>query len=361
MLGHHVNCLAIMLLVSMLLGVLVVSAEELVPSSPTRIDESSMQFNRENATCYNQSSFSQLVSPNTRIKKRNLYPPLQTIGQLIANKARELGGLAVVHSRCRDSLAYLSSLMCSEFLKTDPILIEEDVAHSLFLHTLLFVKTIYGICVVVVYEKCLASGAEPADVPEPISNCTTTVRLDKIGMASTIRHYFATQYYKLPPFILFEKDNLRKRYVSPMHHLHGHLLQASPETGFLNVADVPPQYASRQRVRTQKSSGIKVAFPPHACDPLPDGSINTLVCTAANEFRKLCFRYTCAPCPEESPLMPIRSQFLVSRRRVHSLPWSVYQGEFQTKGGEYTFGLYFSCNKVGYSGRLPYLHCADKT
>eukprot|EP00959_Pyramimonas_sp_CCMP1952_P396417 8305648-Pyramimonas_sp.AAC.1 len=312
----------------MLLGVFAVGTEELVQSSPTRIDF--MKLNRENATCYNLSSFSRLVPPNNNIKKRNLYPPLRTIGQLIGNKARELGGLTIVHSRCQGSLTYLSSLMCSDFLK------------------------------VVVYEKCIATvGAKPADIPKQILNCTTIVRLDKSGMVSTIRHYFATQYYKLPPFVLFEKDNMRKRYVGPMHHLHGHLLQASPETGFLNLADVPPQYASRQRVRTRKSSGVKEAFPPHACNPLPDGSINTLMCTAANEFRKLCFRYTCAPCPEESPLMPIRSSFLVSRRRVHRLPWSVYQEEFQTKGAEYTYGLYFSCNKVGFLGRLPYLQCAD--
>jgi len=78
-----------------------------------------------------------------------------------------------------------------------------------------------------------------------------------------------------------------------------------------------------------------------------------------DSFCSLYSTFTCRPCT--NPWIPARTQFLVSRRRMQSLPRQLY-GDNSSLFMEYTWGLLFNCfipYDLHREGKFPFIRCID--
>lgn len=79
-----------------------------------------------------------------------------------------------------------------------------------------------------------------------------------------------------------------------------------------------------------------------------------------NDFCSVYERFTCLPCT--NPWIPARSQFIVSRQRVQSVPKTEFQREKAGNLGEYFWGLIFNCFELyreHREGQHAYIRCVD--
>lgn len=79
-----------------------------------------------------------------------------------------------------------------------------------------------------------------------------------------------------------------------------------------------------------------------------------------DSFCQLYSLLTCLPC--SNPWLPGRTQFIVSSRRMRSIPKEVYRAANKQVLSEYTWGLVFNCfqpYEVHAEGGLPFILCDD--
>ncbi|KAK3279143.1 hypothetical protein CYMTET_12961 [Cymbomonas tetramitiformis] len=211
-------------------------------------------------------------------------------GAPLISITRRLGGVALVIGRCCDDVRWLSELECDESL------------------------SIY------IYDKCSKCEALTPPILPHLGKCLTMTKLLEpkfSGMPLTIGYHSLLNYNSLPPFTVFMKGEVRKRVSSQLHHLTQHLRGCDTCTGLVNLADIPPQLVRRVKSHKYKTRSVGAI----AGREVAQESLASLP-VYCERFQ----RYTCRACSTLSqPVVPYRSQYIVSRERIQRLPRAEYE------------------------------------
>lgn len=178
------------------------------------------------------------------------------------------------------------------------------------------------------------------------------------GMQGTVKHYIYENYNDLGDFAIFMKDNNRKQLgLTLLQRLALVVQSAGANTGFINLSDLPVQlHHHKWHKRTSKSSSTRLAI-------VGSGSADSRGFPKDFDTGKFCALFKRLTCRNDcnNALIPIRTQFVLSRKRMLSLPKAAFDIALADGFSEYTWAFAFNCyqdykkDATGY----PYIICAD--
>jgi hypothetical protein len=209
-----------------------------------------------------------------------------------------------------------------------------------------------------VYEKCHHNATTAHN--EAFRKTIPLLDASEAGQRGTINHFIYQEYDALNEFVLFLKDNNRKMLgLSMLKRIALSLLTADHRTGFMSLSDVPLQHQRYMRVHTGKAHAVQQGFKVMGRSNIDSGGFPLGGQALHLKWCSLFERLTCASC--NNAWLPIRSQFLVSKRRIRSLPRAEYLPKTSIFS-EYNWGVTFNCfqeHRHHKPGSYPFFLCRD--
>lgn len=192
-------------------------------------------------------------------------------------------------------------------------------------------------------------------------------------MQGTIKYHIFKYYDSLPNFTLFLKGNERKNIkgISKVMNVAAILQYLRPETGFINLSDKAPVFHSR--LPRKNPFGFRGMLNVLNVEGAKLDTHTGLILSGKGSKAKEMLNYQTVLCQVYLDLLceskcqggyiPIRSQMLLSRQRVHTLPRELYNVNniYSKKLSEYTWAIVFNCF-LPYTERhrlSQWIHCAD--
>ena len=216
------------------------------------------------------------------------------------------------------------------------------------------------------------------------------------SVRGTLLHHFYSNYDNLPDFTMFVKDTNKKQPtgLTIPQRVAAAAMAIDIDTGYINLADVPPLYHHQLQHNTQKDRSIQRALrndhhlqttrqETKLKEWLLDGGLLRDTPKVAKKAkinkdqlawqRQYCKVYDDMICDGSSchdVWVPNRSQSVLSRRRIRSIPREFYLLSHPSSllWDEFNWGLVWNCfvstKEIKINGRkpsspLPWLHCKD--